>query len=95
MHSLLNIHYITKKYLSSADANKAVSLLIEKLEIISEDKAIIEKAVKSDFSDFEDAVQYFAAQNVKADIIITRNVKDYKNATIPVLTAEQFLETLV
>jgi hypothetical protein len=50
--------------------------------------------VDSSFADFEDAVQYYAAISAKADAIITRNTKDYKHASIPVLTAEQFLKTL-
>ncbi len=51
-------------------------------------------ALKSGIDDFEDAVQYYAAKSAHVDFIITRNIKDYKESTIPVLTAEQFLRTL-
>ena len=46
------------------------------------------------FNDFEDNIQIHAAQKNSCDYIITRNIKDYKHSAIPVLTAEQFLETL-
>ena len=46
-----------------------------------------------DFRDFEDGLQYFSAIENDQDIVITRNLRDYKNAKIPVMTAEQFLKT--
>ena len=83
-----------KKQLGAEKAKEAVTLLTQQLQIISEDASIVEQAIISDFNDFEDAVQYYAAKSAGADVIITRNIKDYKESTIPVLTAEQFLSTL-
>jgi len=56
--------------------------------------SIIDLAINSDFSDFEDAVQFYSAKSANADMIITRNIKDYKNATILVLSPQQFLNSL-
>ena len=94
VHSLLNIHYAVKKAFNEKIARQSVSVLTKKLYIIKEDINTVQQAVDSAFSDFEDAVQYYAAVGANADIIITRNIKDYKQSTIPVLTAEQFLNTL-
>ena len=94
VHALLNVHYIAKKSFGEKKARAAIKSLSEKFSIILEDINIVEKAIESDFADFEDAVQYYAAISAKADVIITRNTKDYKQASIPVLTAEQFLKTL-
>jgi predicted nucleic acid-binding protein len=94
VHALLNVHYIAKKAVGEKNARAAINLLTKKPSIITEDVSIVEKALTSGFSDFEDAVQFYTAMSVNADVIITRNVKDYKQATIPVLTAEQFLRTL-
>jgi predicted nucleic acid-binding protein len=94
VHTLLNIHYFAKKQLGAQEAKQAVTLLTEQLQIISEDVSIVKQAIISDFKDFEDAVQYYAAKSAGADVIITRNIKDYKESTILVLTAEQFLSTL-
>lgn len=48
-------------------------------------------AIVSDFHDFEDAIQYSCALENNLTTIITRNVKDYKKASIPVLTPETFI----
>jgi len=94
VHTLLNIHYMARKEFGEKKARASIKLMSKKLVIIAEDNKVIQQAIDSDFSDFEDAVQYYAAKSAKADVIITRNIKDYKQATIPVLTAEQFLRTL-
>ena len=70
VHSLLNIHYLTKKLFGEKTAGQSISMLIEKLRIITEDVNLVKLAIKSDFTDFEDAVQYYAASSIKADVIV-------------------------
>jgi len=94
VHGLLNIHYASKKIFGEKAARQAIRVLVKKLNVIQEDVNLIEQAVDSEFPDFEDAVQYYAAKKADADYIITRNTKHYKHSTIPVLTAGQFLKTL-
>ncbi len=48
-------------------------------------------ALKSNFSDFEDALQYFAAVENQSNVFVTGNKKDYKNSVIPVLSAKEYL----
>jgi predicted nucleic acid-binding protein len=89
----VNAHYFLDKF----DKNNKFELLKNLRSIVSiveVGEKIIDLAINSDFGDFEDAVQFYAAKSVGADFIITRNIKDYKQSTIPVLTAEQFLRTL-
>lgn len=52
----------------------------------------IDLALAADMKDFEDAFQYFSAINNAADVIITRNAKDFANAEIPVITAEEVIQ---
>jgi len=59
-----------------------------------DDEKIIEKGLNSDFSDYEDSLQYFSALRQDCDILITRNVKDFKRAQIPVMTPDEFLNSL-
>lgn len=40
----------------------------------------------------EDAIQYHTAIENEVNIIITRNLKDFKTAKIPVLTAKDYIE---
>ena len=56
------------------------------------DNAVIEKALSSNFKDFEDAMQYFSALASNCEAIITRNERDFKNAEIPVMDADAFLK---
>ncbi|GAB2986219.1 PIN domain-containing protein [Mucilaginibacter puniceus] len=94
VHALLNVHYLAKKKFGEKSARALIKMLTAKLSVIKEDNSIVQKAIDSDFVDFEDAVQYYAAISGDAEVIITRNIKDYQQATIPVLTAEQFLRML-
>ena len=50
-------------------------------------------ALNSDFKDFEDALQnYSAVENGTVKVILTRNVKDFKNSELAVLTPESYLK---
>ena len=89
----VNVHYFLDKF----DKTNKFTLLKQIrsiLSIVNVNEAIIDDALNSGINDFEDAVQYYTAKSANADFIITRNIKDYKESTIPVLTAEQFLRTL-
>jgi hypothetical protein len=49
-------------------------------------------AINSEFKDFEDALQNFAAQKGgNINVIVTRNVKDFTKSEISVLSPENFL----
>lgn len=65
------------------------------IKILPLDDKIVGLALNDEtFSDFEDGLQYFTAIENNQDIIITRNLKDFKNSKLPVMTARQFLESL-
>lgn len=91
--AFINTNYFLNK-LTSSTRVQALKRLRTVISIIEVNEATIDFALNSDFPDFEDAVQYYIAVKAAADVIITRNIKDYKQASIPVLTAEQFLKTL-
>ena len=71
---------------------------LRKFKVISKicelDEKIIEKGLNSDFSDYEDSLQYFSALRAECDVLITRNTKDFKSAQIPILTPDEFLNSL-
>ncbi|UEG53670.1 PIN domain-containing protein [Mucilaginibacter daejeonensis] len=94
VHGIVNVHYFAKKIFGE-QATRAMLLEIMKLvDVVTENSNAVKQALTSEFSDFEDAVQYQAALNAGANYIITRNLKDYKHSAIPVMTAEQFLRTI-
>lgn len=58
------------------------------------DQGTIEQALNLDYPDFEDAVQMMAAVQCKLDFLITRNIKDYQPALLPVMAPVEFLQGL-
>ena len=90
--SFANAYYSIAKHHKEVDAKKYLAKFKVLVTVLAlEDKAI-ELALASEFNDFEDGLQYFTAMDNDADIIITRNKKDFKNAKIPVVTAGEYLK---
>ena len=58
------------------------------------DSTTVEQSVKSEFKDFEDAMQYFSAMNENVDYIITRNKKDFEASAIPVFEPQEFVDMI-
>lgn len=94
-HSLLNVYYFTSKIAGKDAARKSVSLLEQNINIAATTKTAIRSGLVSDFTDTEDAVQYAIALENNCTVIITRNIKDYMKSSIPVMTAEQYLKSLI
>lgn len=93
--AIANINYILTKQIGQIEAKKKVKELINSIKILPFEIESIELAVDSRFSDLEDAFQHFTAKRNDCNVIITRNIKDYKTSEIPVLTAEEFLSKIL
>ncbi|MDR1830857.1 MAG: PIN domain-containing protein, partial [Candidatus Fibromonas sp.] len=87
-----NTYYIQRKLVGHEISINFLKKLRLLLTVLNIGDLIIQKALESEFKDFEDAVQYFAAIENKMDCIITRNVEDYKNSTVPIYTPKEFLK---
>ncbi|MCB0745598.1 MAG: PIN domain-containing protein [Ignavibacteriae bacterium] len=86
-----NLHYLLKKNNSNSFALKSLRKLKTLINILPVDERVIEQALNSNFTDFEDAIQYFTAVNNGITTLLTRNKVDFKKSKIPVATAEEFL----
>lgn len=86
-----NTFYILRKQLGNEEAKKVLRKLRVLVHIIDSSEAVVDKALNSDFVDFEDAIQYYATQENGINILLTRNLRDYKNASLIVQTPETFL----
>lgn len=91
--TIANLGYILRRQMNvqeSKEVMRKLSLIVNTLPL---DEKIIGMALNDNaFEDFEDALQYFTAIEHDLDIIITRNLKDFKASALPVMTAQQFLE---
>ena len=95
--ALLNIYYIVRKTLGRDMALDCLQRLLETdgLEILAVDKEHVRAALDAGMTDFEDAVQAVTAQFAGIDMIVTRNIRDFRNAPIPALTPEELLQKIV
>lgn len=64
------------------------------MRVCSTTRAVLSDALVLPFADYEDAVQHASATANNLDAIVTRNVDDYKNATLPVFSPINFLKQL-
>jgi len=86
-----NLHFIIRKMHDVKFANSSVLFVSKHFKIIEASNEDFESSIQAKFSDFEDGVQYFSAlRSKKIDALITRNVKDYKHAQLPVFTPKQW-----
>lgn len=90
-----NIYYLLRKTAKHDKVLENLKSLVSIIDVSIINKGIILEALNSEFSDFEDALQNFAAQSEKGiKIIITRNIKDYKTSSLSVMTPETYLKTI-
>ncbi|MCD9853510.1 PIN domain-containing protein [Epilithonimonas sp. JDS] len=91
--SVTTAYYILSKFENSKVALEKIRKFKLLCDISLMDNEVVEKAVNSNFKDFEDGMQYFSALASNCNVIVTRNEKDFKNALIPVINAESYLQT--
>jgi predicted nucleic acid-binding protein len=84
-----NLFYVLRKKLSGPEALAALRKLRLLTHVLPIDEETIDLALASSFTDFEDAIQYYAALPQNLDAIVTRNKEDYRPAKLPILTAEE------
>ena len=93
-HSITTLFYLIQKDRGISEARAMITNLLQFIKIAPVDQATIEQALNLDYSDFEDGVQMMAAVQCKVNYLVTRNVKDYRPALLPVLQPVDFLATI-
>ena len=89
-----NLYYVLSKYAPHKKVITMLNELSELVGILKVDEDIIKASLASGFKDFEDAIQYYTAQEYKRiDLILTRNIKDFKKSSLPVMTPGTFIKT--
>jgi predicted nucleic acid-binding protein len=89
---IANIYYILRKTGGDSNARKFISSIVKYITVITIDHQNVLEALKSKFSDFEDALQHYSAVENQCEYIITRNIGDYKNSRIKVVLPEEFVK---
>lgn len=92
--SIPNIVYIMRKELDEQKTKEIIEKLTLVFNIVDLKSEDLKKAVSLNFSDYEDAVQSQQATRIKADYIVTRNIKDYKNSRVMAIKPAELLERI-
>lgn len=88
-----NVYYLLRQTAPHAKVIGKMRQLLSILDILPMDRNVVMQAIDSGFGDFEDALQnYSALEYGKIDVVITRNVKDYRKSSLGVFTPEHFLK---
>ena len=89
--SVTTLYYLCAKAHGSDAARQQVQLLLSILEVAPVDRGVLDAALNADFGDFEDAVVASAASRVSAELVFTRNLRDFKNSPVPARSPTEFV----
>ncbi len=89
--SFANLDYLLRSTYGSTSSRTKLAIFKTLVEVAPVSDTTIDLAITSSFTDFEDAIQYNCALQQKIEWLITRNLKDFKKASIHVMTPEMFL----
>lgn len=92
-HAVTTLDYVLRKDVGRQGSRVALHHLLTqiKVKVAPVNPTVIDEALVSNFSDFEDGVTHAAARAVNAQIIVTRDVKDFTASDISVLEPSLFL----
>jgi len=82
-HTLSNFYYLVRPKHGNKDAQQFVLELTRFLSVSPTDTESVRVAGSLDMRDFEDAMQVAAALACGADVIATRNTKDFRRSPVP------------
>ena len=91
--SAADIYYLMHRFTHSDEASRTMlNLLLELVVLTGTAADDIFHALSSNVGDFEDAIMVETAISNRMDCIITRNIRDYTKAALPVYTPNEFLK---
>ena len=91
-HTMSNLFYLLSAARSPSFARNFLSGLLNFATVASGGTESVRHALAMRIADFEDALQVAAAISSNANMIVTRNVGDYRGSPVPVLTPSAFLK---
>jgi len=92
--TVTTIHYLATRVVGATAARTAVDDMLSILQVAAVNQPVIEAALESPLSAFEDAVLLEAARACGAHAIVTRNVRDFVAGNLPVYEPAELLAIL-
>jgi predicted nucleic acid-binding protein len=92
--TVTTVDYLLGQALAPAKAREALQGLLNLFEIAPVNRPVLEQALRSGITDFEDAVLEQAGRLVAVDAITTRNVRDFEKSTVTVFDPLELISTV-
>ena len=92
--AFISAEYILRKQVGKEKTLVLLAGIRKLLNVCSAGPHIIDLCLVSPFRNFEDAFQYYNAVACGAEVIISRNQKDFAPGDLLIISAEAFLRTL-
>ena len=90
-----NTNYVLSRLKSAQEVREILRRFRILVKVLSLNDKIIDLSLNdNNFKDFEDGLQYYSAIENGQDIIITRDLHDFKQSKIPVMTADEYLVSI-
>ena len=93
-HTAANFYYLIRPKRGKSDARSLLLDLVEFVAIAPTTTESLRQAGRLEMRDFEDAMQVAAGLACGAEVIATRNVRDYAGAPIPARSPADLLGAL-
>jgi predicted nucleic acid-binding protein len=85
--------YFAEKKSGTQLAKKKIEILVSKLSITDiGKKEVLQSLQNKKVNDFEDGLEYYAAESSNCNAIITEDINDFYFSSIPVFNSISFLE---
>ncbi len=92
--SVPTIAYVLKN-MTPAAKKTIISELVDIVKVLPSLPEHIAKMLESQMSDIEDALQVQSAAEGGCDVIVTRNIHDFKLSEIPAISPDEFLRKIL
>jgi predicted nucleic acid-binding protein len=88
------IFYIAAKSFGDRRAREEIRGLLALFDVAAVDKSVLDSALSTGFSDYEDAVVHEAARAIGATAIVTRDREGFSAASIPAMNPDELLAAI-
>ena len=88
---IANVYYVLQKFGGKLLSKSNVRKIRQILKIVDMNEKTVDMAIESEFLDFEDGLQFSSILQAQLHYIVTRNIKNYKNNQIAVLSPTEAL----
>lgn len=87
-------YFMEKEKYNKRKRDKIITSLLDNLSVLTANEKILRDALDSEIDDYEDAIIDELASKEKIDLIVTRNLKDFKQSRNNIYTAIEALEMM-